>query len=313
MEELEALAEEEQDDSSTASSEYLVQSRSYAFIAASSIIAAAYTNRSLTGAVTREKSLGLAVWLPSTCAFSCLRYPRSLQSNCCTLQESLLFAHLEIPNLQMTQSLTNHGAGVVYLLAFFAWGALNLGNRLFGRLALWLWSSVVAYSALLTCARSGMHLAFTLGRTEWSADSRTGQILSLLGFTAAGSGWQYVLVYSCLQAVQLCHSSCPFSSMSVFNGNGIIDSMHEPYRDPWIFTIIQIETLPQNLQSTSGRTKWCLFATLIISMYGCDATAVFFNSQSHPIQALHVGPALSPGQSGSGLCRSPYKQEAFCN
>ena len=58
MEELEALAEEEQDDSSTVSSEYFVQSRSYAFIAASSIIAAAYTNRSLTGAITKTESSG---------------------------------------------------------------------------------------------------------------------------------------------------------------------------------------------------------------------------------------------------------------
>ena len=57
MEELEALAEEEeQDDSSSTSSAYLLQSRSYAFIAASSIIAAAYTNRSLTGTV-REGNL----------------------------------------------------------------------------------------------------------------------------------------------------------------------------------------------------------------------------------------------------------------
>ena len=58
MEELEALAEEEQDDSSTASSEYIVQSRSYAFIAASSIVAAAYTNRSLTGTVSKRESPG---------------------------------------------------------------------------------------------------------------------------------------------------------------------------------------------------------------------------------------------------------------
>ena len=57
MEELEALAEEEQNDSSSASSEYHVQSRSYAYIAASSIIAAAYTNRSLTGTASRRESL----------------------------------------------------------------------------------------------------------------------------------------------------------------------------------------------------------------------------------------------------------------
>ena len=85
-------------------------------------------------------------------------------------------------------------AGAAYLLAFFAWGALNLGNKLFGRCALTLWSSVVAFSALLTFARCGMHLAFAIGKTHWEEDSKTGQILMLLGFTAASNGWQYVLV-----------------------------------------------------------------------------------------------------------------------
>ena len=103
------------------------------------------------------------------------------------------------------KQLTGTGfAGVVYLLAFFAWGALNLGNRLFGRCALWLWSIVVAYSALLIAARCGMHLAYTIGRTHWSEESLVGQILSLLGFTAAENGWQYVLVHHFLQRLTLC-------------------------------------------------------------------------------------------------------------
>ena len=85
-------------------------------------------------------------------------------------------------------------AGIIFLLAFFIWGSLNLSSTLAGRRAVWLWGSIIAYSALLTSARVGMYLAFTVGRLYWPSQSKAGYILLLLGFSPATNNWQYVLV-----------------------------------------------------------------------------------------------------------------------
>lgn len=85
-------------------------------------------------------------------------------------------------------------AGSLYLLSFFVWGALNLSTTLAGRRAVQLWGSIVAYSALLTAARCGMHLAFTVGKNNWKSESRIGYVLFLLGFQPASSAWHYILV-----------------------------------------------------------------------------------------------------------------------
>jgi hypothetical protein len=102
-----------------------------------------------------------------------------------------LVPHVDLASMHVTHC---WAAGALFLLAFFVWGSLNLGSTSAGKRAAGLWGSVVAYSAVLTAARSGVQLAFAVGKSSWVGGGLSEEILGLIGFAKAPNALQIILV-----------------------------------------------------------------------------------------------------------------------
>jgi len=87
------------------------------------------------------------------------------------------------------------------------WGSLNLGSSSPGKHATGLWGTVAAYSAVLSVARCGVHLAFAVGKPRWAGGGLSKEILELLGLARAPYALQIILVRSCY-VTPPAHSGC---------------------------------------------------------------------------------------------------------
>lgn len=89
----------------------------------------------------------------------------------------------------------SRGAGLIFLVAFFVWGSLNLGSSsAAGKRAKGLWGTVVAYAAIIAAAQIGFQLATGLDGIAWATGKEAARLLTLFGFKKSDDFIELTLV-----------------------------------------------------------------------------------------------------------------------